>query len=259
MNKKIKALFLAVVISITADVSLSATQDVGVDNYLYVNANETTPSSYATFFFYRATPGTSGRIQFNLSWSGSAAQADFITTLPTSVILPSGNAAGTYGIEVNNDSSIEGTETLIVTVTSASNLDNLSETINVIDSGAGFYIYDDDKPTVFSVLQANGKETPQTVGKIRISRLTASTASALVVYYTLGGTATGPSPSMDYTIGVGGSSSVTIPIGHTYVDVEVIPWYDGYADQPETVILTLASNSAYSIGTGAATVTITDN
>ncbi len=92
---------------------------------------------------------------------------------------------------------------------------------------------------------------PTDLGKFRISR-TGSTSSSLVVYFTTGGTATGPSPSMDYTLNAGGnwvSTSATIPAGSSYVDVDVYPWWDGHSEDPyETVILTLSTNSSYTTG-----------
>jgi hypothetical protein len=76
----------------------------------------------------------------------------------------------------------------------------------------------------------------------------------LTVYYNIGGTAIN---GADYaTI----PSSVTIPAGSTNATITVTPLYDTLAEGDETVILGLASNLLYTIGSPSnATVTIADN
>lgn len=96
-------------------------------------------------------------------------------------------------------------------------------------------------------------------GVFRVSR-TGSTSSSLTVYVDFSGTATGPSPSMDYetedengnTVG----SSVVIPAGDSYVDIVVLAWFD-YEDSPETVILDILPSAYYATHPSQSSATVT--
>jgi hypothetical protein len=108
-------------------------------------------------------------------------------------------------------------------------------------------------PTVTVAATDSDAGEPSNPGVFTITR-TGSTTSALAVSYTVGGTATSGS---DYTA-LG--TSVTIPAGAASATVTVTPIDDTVSEGSETVTLTLASNSAYTIGSpSTATVTITDN
>ena len=78
-----------------------------------------------------------------------------------------------------------------------------------------------------------------------------STDSALVVNYTVTGTATA---GVTYTALPG---SVTIPAGERSATVEVAPLYD-YTTKESTVIVTVSENDLYEITTASATMTIFD-
>src|ERR1043165_8700087 len=108
-------------------------------------------------------------------------------------------------------------------------------------------------PTVtVAATDANAGE-PSNTGQFTITR-SGSTASALTVSFTIGGTATNGS---DYnTI----SSPVTIPAGSSSVAITVTPINDTLVEPDETVVLTLASSAAYTVGSpSSATVTITSD
>jgi hypothetical protein len=87
---------------------------------------------------------------------------------------------------------------------------------------------------------------------------TGSTASALTVYFTLSGTAT---KWNDYRRPEGDMPEfVTIPAGATSVTLTLVPVDDRELEGTETVILTLAPNAAYNVGSpDNATITIQDN
>ena len=90
-------------------------------------------------------------------------------------------------------------------------------------------------------------------GVFTVSR-TGSTTSSLTVNYSVSGTATN---GVDYqTL----SGSVLITAGQSSAPITVIGIDDGQAEGNETVIVTLSSNAAYSVGTpSSATVTISDD
>jgi hypothetical protein len=82
-----------------------------------------------------------------------------------------------------------------------------------------------------------------------------ATNSAVTVFYTFGGTATQGS---DYT--ESGSGSVTFAAGTSTANVVVSVVNDAVAERLETVILTLAPDAAYNIGSpGTGTATIIDD
>ena len=110
-------------------------------------------------------------------------------------------------------------------------------------------------PTVsISATDANAAEQSQDTGTFTISRGTA-TSGNLTVNYTVGGTAT----SADYTQTLTGS--VTISDGNSTATITITPVDDSTEeDDPETVILTLASGTGYTVETpSSATVNIADN
>ena len=110
-------------------------------------------------------------------------------------------------------------------------------------------------PTVtVAATDANAAEaaTPNT-GTFTVSR-TGSTAAALPVNYTVGGTASG---GTDYTTI---PTSVVIPAGSTSATITVTPIDDTVSEGNETVVVTLSSSASYNVGSpSAATVTIADN
>ena len=107
-------------------------------------------------------------------------------------------------------------------------------------------------PTVTVVAtDANAAEaaTPDT-GTFTVSR-TGSTAAALTVNYTVGGTATN---GTDYTTI---PTSVVIPAGSASATITVTPIDDAVSEGDETVVVTLSSSASYNVGSpSAATVTI---
>src|SRR5207237_1237364 len=110
------------------------------------------------------------------------------------------------------------------------------------------------KPTVtVAATDANASESGPDSGTFTISR-TGSTGSALTVNYTLSGTAQNGSDYQQL------ATSVTIAAGASSATVTVTPIDDSQVEGNETVVLTLAANSAYTAGSpSSATVTIADN
>ncbi|MBD1923771.1 S8 family serine peptidase [Microcoleus sp. FACHB-831] len=90
-------------------------------------------------------------------------------------------------------------------------------------------------------------------GQFTITR-TGSTTNALTVNYTLGGSATNGTDYSNIT------NSIVIPVGQTSVTLPINVINDRSVEGDETVSLSLATSSAYGIGSAnAATVTIGDN
>jgi subtilase family serine protease len=122
---------------------------------------------------------------------------------------------------------------------------------------AAFWVYLPDKiptqPTInLNVSDSSASEAANS-GKFTFTR-TGSTANSLAVSYNISGTATNTS---DYaTIG----NTITLQPGQSSVDLVISPVDDTAIEGNETITLTLAANSAYTIGsTSQGTITITDN
>ena len=99
---------------------------------------------------------------------------------------------------------------------------------------------------------ANAAEAGADPGVFRVTR-TGVTTAALVVSFTVGGSATS---GADYT-SIG--TSVTIPTGQASATVTVTPINDALVEGPETVSVTLVDTATYNLGASTtATVTIAD-
>ena len=89
---------------------------------------------------------------------------------------------------------------------------------------------------------------PANPGTFRVSRTT--TSGNLAVAFTRSGTATF-GPKADYTLSVGGTNLTTTTVvilnGQDHVDITVSPIDDKLPEPTQTVILTLAKTSAYSL------------
>src|SRR5207237_6779196 len=103
-----------------------------------------------------------------------------------------------------------------------------------------------------SATTATANETTAANGVFTFTR-SGPTTSPLTINFPVGGTATS---GTDYTA-LG--TSVTIPAGSASVTKNVVPVNDGVSEGTETVVLTLSSNAAYTVGSpSAATVNIVD-
>lgn len=104
-----------------------------------------------------------------------------------------------------------------------------------------------------AVSDGSASEAGPNPGAFTVSR-TGSTAQALTVAYTIGGTA---SPGGDYATLPG---TATIPAGAGSATVPVTVVDDGLQEPDETVTLTVSASAAYSLGaTTSGTLTIADN
>jgi hypothetical protein len=196
-------------------------------------------------FFFTRTGNTVGDRTLSLSWSGTATSSDWVGNLPTSITIPNGSSIGHVSITIVDDGTDEDTETLICTFAVPP-----FTPVSVVGSPATGHIFDNDNVISISAIVPDCYEGVD-LGTFRLSR-TGSTSASLTVAFTTSGTAIGPSPSMDYSLDVGGTAvftSVTIAAGNSYVDVDVIPWYDGYSEpNGDTVIVTIDSSTAYTAG-----------
>lgn len=187
------------------------------------------------------------RVDYTVSGTASGSGSDFMLANGTAVIA-AGQTSTNITATIVDDSNIESSETIIVTLSNPSGATLGSNTVNT------YTITDNDQPTIgFSSASSAGAESV-TSANIPVALSTVSTKETRV-NYALTGTATGS--GTDYTLS---SGTVTIPAGQTTANIVLTVVNDTIDELDETVILTLSSpvESALSAVT-VHTYTIQDN
>ena len=204
------------------------------------DANASEPGTDTGAFSVTRTGSTTSALTVNYTLSGTAGNGTDYNSLPTSVTIPAGAASATITLTPKDDATVEGSETVIVTVSSSTAYTTGSPgsaTVTIADNDSGPTL-----PTVtVAATDASAGEAGPNVGVFTLTR-GGSTASALTVNYTLGGTA---GNGTDYNTL---SSSATIPAGAGSATVTVTPKPDTLNEVTETVILTLAADANYTVG-----------
>ncbi|QSQ19041.1 PKD domain-containing protein [Pyxidicoccus parkwayensis] len=116
------------------------------------------------------------------------------------------------------------------------------------------YVYVVSPTVSVSASDATGAEPGTDIGRFTISRSGGLSGQVLTVRYDVTGTATA---GADYTAL---SGSVTLAAGVNSVNVDVLPVDDAAVEGKETVVLTVAPDATYKLGTTVSgTVTLLDN
>ena len=242
-----------------APVTPTATYFIGTPNSATVTIHDDEPtvtvtatdntaaepgSNTGVYTFTRTNAGSALAVSYTMS--GTAVNNTDYSTLNGTVTIPNGSSSVTLTIIPKDDSSAEGSETAILTIST-----NSSYFVGTPNS-ATVTILDDEPTVTVTASDSSATEQGQSTGVFTITRSNAG--NALAVVYGMTGTATNVS---DYS---SLSGTVTIPSGSSSVNVTVTPIDDASAEGDETVILTISSNSSYFIGSpNSATVTIADN
>ncbi|MCI0535330.1 MAG: hypothetical protein L0Z50_08880 [Verrucomicrobiales bacterium] len=202
------------------------------------------------FTFSRTGPTTSS-LTVNYTVGGTATSgADYAAI--GMVTFAAGSATRNKTVSVLDDSDMEGDETVVLTLAAGSGytVGNPASAMVTIKDDDGVAL-----PVVtVSATDATGGEpgSGQGNGRFTFSR-TGPTTSSLTVNYTVGGTATS---GTDYAaIGI-----VKFAAGSATRNKAVSVLDDSDVEGDETVVLTLAAGSGYTVGNpAAATVTIKDD
>ncbi|PZV17779.1 MAG: hypothetical protein DCF20_05265 [Pseudanabaena sp.] len=203
-------------------------------------------------FTLTRTGNTSAALITYYTISGTATNTSDYSTLSRNVTFAAGSATAVVDINVVNDVVFEGNENVVLTL-AANAAYNLG-----LDKSSTVTITDNDLPTV--TIAATDAASAEVIagqvlnpGRFTLTR-TGSTASTLTVDYTVAGTATN---GIDYS-NLSGSVTFAAGANKAFVDVNVID--DADFEGAETVVLNLANNAAYTLGTAkTSTVTIADN
>jgi hypothetical protein len=196
-----------------------------------------------------------GALTVKYSIAGTATNGVDYTQIASTTTIPSGSASVVITIAPINDTTVEGTESVVLHLTATDGYSVSSE-----HPEAAVNIHDNDGLPVVSIVasDATAAETNSgqeaNPGKFTVSR-TGSLDAPLIVKYTIGGTA---GNGVDYgQIG----TAVTIPAGAASTAVTIAPINDTAVEGTETAILHLASADAYTVNSEhpQAVVNILDN
>ena len=233
---------------------------VSISNASAVNEGND-PNTTVDMSFTVSLSAASGKaITVPYTLTGTATDgSDYETPASTSLLIPAGNATGTIVIKVKGDTVDEPNETIIVTLNAPTHA-TVSST-----QGAGTAtgtINDDDAAPTVSIADASavneGNDPDTTVDMSFTVTLSAASAKAITVPYTLTGTATG---GTDYETPA--STSLSIPAGIASGTIVIKVKGDTEDEPNETIIITLSSPTHATVanteGANKGTGTITDD
>ena len=216
---------------ITVSVTPSSTDEDGVTNIVYTFTSDRIVTSNVTV---------------NYTISGTATNGVDYATISNSVTILAGSSSATVTVNPTTDTVYEDDETVILTITSGGyDIGSPSSATGTINN---------DEPTITVSVAPSSTLEDGVTNLVYTFTSDRTLTSTLTVNYTISGTATN---GVDYaTIG----TSVNILSGNSTATVTVNPTTDSTYENDETVILTIASNSAYAIGSpSSATGTITND
>ena len=177
----------------------------------------------------------------NITTGGTATSGTDYTGGVATVTIPAGATTATIIINPSVDGTVEADETVILTVAAGSGY-----TVGAPASATGTILNDDVPSATISVSPAAVAEDGA-ANLVYTVTLNQASLSALSINYTVGGTATN---GTDYaTI----TSPLAIPAGSTTGTITVNPTADTAIEADETVTLTLAAGTGYTVGAPAST------
>ena len=190
----------------------------------------------------------------NYSIGGTANNGTDFVTLSGQVTVLAGQTSANISLEVIDDAFAENTETVILTLTGT---DNASISVDEdFDLASNLIVDDSDSATVSIEATTDAAGEPSTDGQFTVT-LSAVTDTDTVVNYSIDGTANN---GTDYATL---SGTVTVLAGETTAFIDVVVSDDAFAENTESVELTLTGTSNASItvdGTAdTATVNIADD
>ncbi len=215
------------------------------------NPNAAEPSTTGTFTVTR-TGATTSALAVNYAISGTATNGTDYQTLNGSVSIAAGQASVAITVTPIDDALVEGTETVIATLSA-----NAAYTLGS-PSSATVNIADDDTSGTLPIItvtstDAIASEGGSDTGNITITR-SGSTTNALTVQLAYGGTAVN---GADYTTR---PSSVTIAAGASTATLTLTAIDDALVEGAEIAVISAAAGGGYTLGTpGYTSIRINDN
>ena len=223
-----------------------------------VAENDSTPH----YFTVTRTGDTNNDLSVNINLAGTATYGSDYTldtdlSATNVIVIPAGTNRVTFMFQAQNDSLVEGPET--VTLTLVDDVANFTAPSYVLAPAAEatLTILDDDQPATPRVTVATPtpeiSENGMDDGEFVFTR-NGSTSGGLLVSYSVGGTGTA---GTDYSPLAG---VAVIPAGQSSTTIFLQPLDNHAITANRTVTVTLAASGAYTTGgSAAATVTILDD
>ncbi|MFM6774500.1 MAG: beta strand repeat-containing protein, partial [Microcystis panniformis] len=208
--------------SVTLAVSPASVTEDGTTNLIYT---------------FTRSGVTTNPLTVNYSISGTATNGSDYTSIPTSVTFAANATTATVIVDPTADTTVESDETVILTLATGTGY-----TIGTPDAVIGT-ITNDDLPSITLAISPASVTEDGTSNLIYTFTRTGDTTNPLTVNYTVDGTATNGS---DYT---SIPTSVTFAANSATATVTVDPTADTTVESDETVILTLATGTGYTVGT----------
>ncbi|MES2981163.1 MAG: Calx-beta domain-containing protein [Verrucomicrobiota bacterium] len=210
------------------------------------DVRELTTANAGTYTITR-TGSTLAALTVNYTMSGTATNGTDYASLTGTATIAANASTAVVTLTPTDDALSEGNETAIMTLASGTGY-----TVGT-PNPASLTIGDGELPIIsFGTSDLDAAEPSASNGYFRLARAAATTA--VTVNYTISGTATSGS---DFTAV---SGSITFPSASTQQDVTISVLDDVLSENPETVVLTISSNAAYSItGPTSQTLTLRDN
>ncbi len=208
------------------------------------DGNETGPVNGQFTVTQSTTSASNTVVTYTVAGTASAGGTDY-TSLSGSVTVLAGATTATIDVTgIVADALVEGSETVVVTLTGSSNpgiaiaaAPNDSASINILDA---------DSASVSITATADGNEAGPVNGQFTVTQ-SASSASNTIITYTVAGTAT--AGGTDYS---SLSGSVTVLAGATTATIDVSGIVaDALVEGSETVIVTLTGTDNPGIAVAA--------
>jgi hypothetical protein len=221
--------------SITLAVSPTSVTEDGTSNLIYI---------------FMRTGDTTNPLTVNYTVGGTATNGTDYTSIPTTVIFESNSAIATVIVDPTADTTVENNETVALTLATGTGY-----TVGTPDAATGTITNDDvTLPSITLAVSPSSVTEDGTSNLIYIFMRTGDTTNPLTVNYTVGGTATN---GTDYT---SIPTTVIFESNSAIATVIVDPTADTTVESNETVALTLATGTGYTVGTTTAvTGTITND
>ncbi|MCA6490276.1 MAG: VWA domain-containing protein, partial [Chitinophagaceae bacterium] len=222
--------------SITLAVSPSSVTEDGTTNliYTFTRSGSTTNSLIVNY-----TLGGTGTLNTDYTRTGTT----------NTVTFAAGSSTATVTVNPTADATVESNETVILTLAAGTGY-----TVGTPNAVTGTITNDDTRVTL--AVSPSSVTEDGTTNLIYTFTRSGVTTNSLTINYTLGGTGT---LNTDYTR-TGTTNTVTFAAGSSTATVTVNPTADTIVESNETVILTLAAGTGYTVGTpNAVTGTITND
>ncbi len=193
---------------------------------------------------------TATAVTVPLSPTGTAASPADYSLTTASVTIPAGQTTATTTVTVIDDATVESTETIVLTIgtpTGATVGATNVFTLSIADNDGGVPIVQ---------LTTDAQTVSEAVGTVSVTaRLSATSATAVTVPFSVGGSATGG--GTDYSIT---ASPLTIAAGQTTASATITVVDDALVESSETIVVSLGVPTGASLGAFTdQTVTVTDN